>query len=277
MLAGCSGPLGSDANKAAEKLAMIAKADPSDLDTSARRRLLRMARAAACPCKGSTDRLARCAAEKRCVTALFAVRALVRGVRRGVPDAQIQSWLAQRATRKQREIKLDNTPCRGPEGKVTLVVFSDFECPHCAQARMLLEEVEKQAKGRLRVCFKNFPLTTKHPNAELAAQVAMAAHAEGKFWAMHDRLFDNQSSLSKAQLMSYARDVGLDQAKLTKALESGALKRRVANDVAQGETLGVNGTPTMFIDGREVTDPMTLGFLGDWIDEAEALAAEAKK
>jgi protein-disulfide isomerase len=132
---------------------------------------------------------------------------------------------------------------------VTVVLFSDFECPYCKKIEPTLDALEKEYPGKVRVVWKNFPLDM-HPSARLAAAAALAAHTQGKFWAMHDRLLENQEALDRPTLEGHARRLGLDPARFQAALDSKAAE--VEADVKQGTSLGVTGTPTVFVNGRRV-------------------------
>jgi len=138
---------------------------------------------------------------------------------------------------------------------VTLVVFSDFQCPWCARAEPTVKEIEQAHPEDVRVVWKHFPLVSIHPNAMPAALAAEAAREQGgadKFWAMHDKLFQNQQALSDATYVQYARELGLDVTRFEKDLASPKLKARVEEDSQLGSKLGVNGTPTFIVNGERV-------------------------
>jgi protein-disulfide isomerase len=139
---------------------------------------------------------------------------------------------------------------QGPDNApVTLLEYGDYECPHCGRAYPILKTIQKQMGPRLRFVFRNFPLRESHPHAEQAAEAAEAAGAQGKFWEMHDRLFERQFALDEEYLIEYAGDLGLDVARFRKELGSAAYAPRVREDFRSGVTSGVNGTPTFFING----------------------------
>jgi len=141
---------------------------------------------------------------------------------------------------------------RGPESaQVTIVEFSDFQCPFCSRVVPTLDELQKEFPTQVRIFFRHFPLPF-HVNAEPAAEAAVAAEAQGKFWEMHDKLFANQKDLSAPALEVYAQQIGLDLTKFRAALQSRAWKARVDTDAELGRQVGVEGTPTLFIDGRPV-------------------------
>jgi protein-disulfide isomerase len=140
---------------------------------------------------------------------------------------------------------------QGPEdGEVILVEYGDYECPHCGRAYPIVQQVQKHFGKRLRLVFRNFPLSEMHPHAEAAAEVAEFAGAQGKFWEMHDRLFENQPRLGEALFLDLGEKLKLSTTALLQALEQGAFEARVRADFKGGVRSGVNGTPTFFINGH---------------------------
>jgi protein-disulfide isomerase len=139
---------------------------------------------------------------------------------------------------------------RGPRAApVTLVEYGDYECPYCGQAYYVMKDLERRAGNLMRFVFRNFPLTTVHPHAERAAEAAEAAGAQGKFWEMHDLLFENQQALGDQDLMEYATLVGLDIPRFAREMREGRYLNRIREDFLSGARSGVNGTPTFFING----------------------------
>ncbi|MFN2570166.1 MAG: DsbA family protein [Gemmatimonadales bacterium] len=139
---------------------------------------------------------------------------------------------------------------QGPvRARVTLVEYGDFECPHCGHAYPMVKEIQRALASSLRFAFRHFPLSKSHPHAEHAAEMAEAAAQHGKFWPMHDLLFEHQDALDDASLIGYAESVGIDSAWARGALREGRFQRRVRDDFASGVRSGVNGTPTFFING----------------------------
>jgi protein-disulfide isomerase len=134
--------------------------------------------------------------------------------------------------------------------KCTLVEYGDYECPHCGRAYPIVKRLQKHFGKRLFFVFRNFPLSQMHPHAEPAAETAEFAGAEGKFWEMHDLLFENQDRLGNALLRELTAELGLDPAELLQALEEGKYAARVRADFSGGVRSGVNGTPTFFINGH---------------------------
>jgi formate-nitrite transporter family protein len=146
--------------------------------------------------------------------------------------------------------------CRGPAtAKLALVEYSDYEDPACAEAHWALNELVQELRDEVCVVFRNYPMRDTHPHAQAAAEAAEAADAQGKFWLMHDRLFEHQDALEHAHLEAYAREISLDMATFDRDLRSGAPARRVAEDVAGGLRHGVQRTPTYFVNGKLYNGP----------------------
>ena len=136
--------------------------------------------------------------------------------------------------------------------EVTLVEYGDYECPHCGRAYPIVQGIQKHFGKRLRFVFRNFPLSEMHPHAEGAAE---AAGAHGKFWEMHDLLFENQDRLSEHLYLGLAQELELPAAEIRKALEEGTYKALVRADFTGGVRSGVNGTPTFYINGHRHDGP----------------------
>ena len=140
---------------------------------------------------------------------------------------------------------------QGPEdAEVTLVEYGDYECPHCGRAYPIIKQVQQHFGERLRFVFRNFPLGEMHPHAIAAAEVAEFAGAHGKFWEMHDLLFENQTRLGDSLFVELAQQLKLSPTALRKALEERTFEARVRADFNGGVRSGVNGTPTFFINGH---------------------------
>lgn len=146
----------------------------------------------------------------------------------------------------------------GPEdAPVTLEEFGDFECPPCGLLHPVLKTMEKEFGPRLRVIFREFPLVPTHPHALVAARSAEAAGLQGKFWEMHDLLFENQRTWheqfdARPTFEGYAKTIGLDLERFRRDLSSQVVEQRIFLDGKRAHTLGVKGTPTVFLNGREV-------------------------
>jgi NhaA family Na+:H+ antiporter len=142
---------------------------------------------------------------------------------------------------------------RGPvDAPLTLVEYGDYECPFCSRATGVVDELFERFGDNLRYVFRHLPLPDVHPHAELAAEAAEAAGAQGKFWEMHDELFAHQSELEPAQLLGRAAELGLDVERLSDELGTGRYAGRVREDVSSAERSGAEGTPTFFVNGRRL-------------------------
>ena len=137
-----------------------------------------------------------------------------------------------------------------PNAPVTLLEYGDYECPYCGAAYPNVKLVQQQMGERLRFVFRNFPLAQIHPHAEHAAEAAEAAGEQGKFWEMHDTLYEHQSALDDTDLIQYAADLDLDIQRFEEGLIAHTYATRVREDFLSGIRSGVNGTPTFFINGR---------------------------
>ena len=136
-----------------------------------------------------------------------------------------------------------------PKAGVTLLEYGDFECPHCGAAYPVVKEIQRALGTKLVVVYRHFPLTRIHPHAEHAAEISEAAAQHGKFWPMHDLLFEHQDALDDEHLIAYAESLGIDSAWARAALGDGRFRQHVRDDFSSGVHSGVNGTPTFFING----------------------------
>lgn len=156
-----------------------------------------------------------------------------------------------------------------PDAPCTLVEYGDYQCPSCGQAYPIVKRVQKHFGKRLSFVFRNFPLTQMHPFAEPAAETAEFAGANGKFWGMHDLIYENQARLGDDELLpELAQQLHLAPAKLIDALESKEFETRVKADFSSGVRSGVNGTPTFFINGQRHDGPYDFASLVEAIDGA---------
>ncbi len=156
------------------------------------------------------------------------------------------------------------------DASVVLVEYGDYECPYCGEAYPVVKELQHRLKGKLALVFRNFPLANAHPHAELAAEAAEAAGAQGKFWEMHDALYENQQALEPENLIEYATALKLDVAKFTRDLEEHTYAARVRTDFSSGVRSGVNGTPTFFINGVRYNGAYDVRSLLEALREAAA-------
>ena len=158
------------------------------------------------------------------------------------------------------------------DAPITLLEYGDFECSYCSLAYPLVKSMQQQLGNKLRFVFREFPLTEAHPHAQHAAEAAEAAAAHGKFWEMHDLLYEHQDRLGDSDLALYAKSAGLDADDMARALKDGTLAAPVRQQFMSGVRSGVNGTPTFFVNG--------VRFDGEWTDQdlfLEALTGAADR
>lgn len=155
-----------------------------------------------------------------------------------------------------------------PAAAVCLVEYGDYQCPHCARAHPVVKQLEQHFGQRLCLVFRNFPLTQIHPQAQAAAETAEFAGAHGRFWEMHDLLFENQARLGEALYEKLAESIGLSAGQARTALLEEIYHDRVRADFLGGARSGVNGTPTFFINGKRYDGPADFASLGNAIERA---------
>lgn len=171
---------------------------------------------------------------------------------------------------KQQMMAAADAPAFGPaDSKVTIVEFSDFQCPFCSKAAASTKELKAKYGSKIHFVFRQFPLSF-HQNAHLAAEASLAAHAQGKFWEYHDKVFENQKALERDALEKYAKEVGLKMDPFKKALDSKEFAAKVDSDAKLGSDVAVQGTPTMFINGKRVQNPTDTASISKLIDDALA-------
>jgi protein-disulfide isomerase len=162
-----------------------------------------------------------------------------------------------------------NDHAAGPaDAPVTLTEFGDYQCPYCGETYPVIKRLQKVFGQKLRFVFRNFPLTQSHPFALVAAEVAEAAALQGKFWEMHDLLYENQEQLSAEVLLPWAKQIGLDIEQLEQALRQGEVAKRIKADRKSGITSGVNGTPSLFVNGLRYDGPRDFDTLQAVLDQA---------
>ena len=227
--------------------------DPSTLSPPARAEYDRVLEDEFCGC-GAPHSLGQCLkshAECHHSRRLAQIAALESS--RGVTAAEIGVELARydQGFRDARTpFKVDERQCRG-KGPVTLVEFSDFECPHCAILRPAIEKFTADNPGRVKLCWMSFPLT-QHANSMPAAQAALLARDRGKLWPVHDAIFENQSRLSPEVLQDILVKAGIPASEWRKALAEKTYREQAEAQRAAGVAAGVNATPTVFVNGRKL-------------------------
>jgi protein-disulfide isomerase len=159
-------------------------------------------------------------------------------------------------------------PSRGPaDAIVTMVEFSDYQCPFCKRAEPVVNQLMQKYPTQLRLVYRNMPLDALHPRARAAAIAAVCADAQGKFWEYHDKLFGNQQALADSDLEKYAADVGIDAGQFKTCRADPATEARVNNDAEAARAAGLNGTPAFFVNGILVSGARPLEDFTRWIDK----------
>jgi protein-disulfide isomerase len=166
-----------------------------------------------------------------------------------------------------QNVAVGTAPVKGPaNAPVTIVEFSDFQCPFCSRVEPTIKQIEEEYKGKVKVAWKNQPLPF-HQFAKPAATAALAANEQGKFWEYHDKLFANQQALDRASLERYAQELGLNMDRFKAALDSNKFDGQIQQDSQEGSRLGANGTPTFFINGRQLVGAQPLDQFKAIIDD----------
>jgi protein-disulfide isomerase len=197
-------------------------------------------------------------------------QALAERLRRG---AEIRFLLTEPVPPVQ-VISVDDDPVKGsPTAQVTIVEFTDYQCPSCAAMHPILEEALKTYAGKVKLVVRDYPLSN-HANARKAAEAANAAHAQGKYFEYAALLYQKQKALDVPSLKKYASDLGLDRVRFDAALDKGTFAAEVRNDMNDGEIYGVESTPTIFVNGV-MLKTLSAESLKESIDRA--LAASAPK
>jgi protein-disulfide isomerase len=165
------------------------------------------------------------------------------------------------------DVSVDDDPSLGPEeAPVTIVAFTDYQCPYCSRAEDTIKQLRSNYGDKLRVVIRDFPLDF-HQDAQKAAEAAGCAMEQGKFEAMHDKLFENQRALGADRLVSYADAIGLDMEDFRECLDSGSRTAEVRADLSDGQAVGVSGTPAFFVNGRMLSGALPYDDFAALIDE----------
>lgn len=174
-------------------------------------------------------------------------------------------------------IPTTGAPVLGPQdARVTIVEFSDFQCPYCAAAVPQINAILKAYPSQVKLIFKQYPLET-HSQADLAAAAAIAAQKQGKFWPLHDAMFANRDDLSRNNLLLLAKQTGMDMNRFETDIDSTEVRETVVRDVQDGNQAGVEGTPTIFINGQKYNGPITLETLKPIVDAQLKQATPVKQ
>jgi protein-disulfide isomerase len=203
---------------------------------------------------------------------LVVVEALKKGGNEASAMAAIDaSPLSHRTPTKVLEdpvqISIQGAPITGPaNAPVTIIEYSDFQCPYCAKAVEELRTVLQAYPTQVKLVFKQFPLD-QHSQAALAAAASLAAHKQGKFWPLHDAMYADRTHLSKQNIEAMASKIGLDMKKFSQDWQAPSTKQEVLREMEEGERSGVQGTPTIFIDGKKYNGSLALDAMRQIIDD----------
>jgi len=258
-----SAPAAADSKSAARssRVDEISQVDTSDLTEAEKTLWVDMVNDQLSPC-GDPQSVAKCATEQRkCGACVTAARYLARLVTDGYDRAALaEQYRSRFGAQDKRDIPLEDSPSRGADmAKVTIVEFSDFQCPHCGAAHPETARLLREFEGQVRLVYKYFPLSG-HSRALPAARAAEAARAQGKFWEMHDKLFENQRELEDEDIKKYASQIGLDIERFERDWNAESTLQRVEADRQLGIKLGIEATPSFFIDSRTFREsPRRLG------------------
>lgn len=203
------------------------------------------------PCSDVAVSVATCVEETRpCASCAPLARFLAERIHAGDSTVDAEAAAAARFGPDVRKVELGDSPSKGPaEAPVTIVVWSDFECPACGRMLPVLDEVAEKHPNDVRLVHKFYPLA-KHPNAHQAALAAWAAHRQGKYWEYERKLFADQTRMTDADLVAHARAIGLDVARFDADRASDAAEDAVARDKKAADAAGLTGTPHIVINGR---------------------------
>jgi len=250
-----SGSEGSEQPDEGPRIESLEEVDTSDLSRAERRIWVDLINDQLSPC-GEPISVGRSVAEGRgCRASVPAARYLVRLIADGYERQEIEEHYSVRYDEDNVvEIEVDGAPSRGSQmAQVTIVEFSDFECPYCGRAHPIVQQVLREFEGRVRVVFMHYPLSS-HPHAMPAARAAVAAGNQDRFWEMHDLLFEHQQQLEQEHLETYAEQLGLDMERFRADMESSETQDRVEANKETGRRAGVEGTPSFFVNGRRFSE-----------------------
>ena len=246
----CSG--GQQAGDGVVHTGRSSSADVGDLVPRERETYERLLDTVYAPCADQAVTLAVCLDEKRpCNACAPASRFLVDRVKAGLARADAEKAYEIRFGAKTFKVDVAGSPTKGPENApVTIIVWSDFECPACRRIVPIVERVAAAHEGEVRLVHKFYPLP-RHTHAEVAARAAYAAQKQGRYWEMERELFENQEKLGDATIGEIAEELGLDMGKLRADMQSEAAKKTIERDKADADGAGLMGTPFILINGRE--------------------------
>jgi len=226
--------------------------DMESLVPRERQELERLLQTTLAPCADQAVPLDICLKESRpCAGCGPASRFLADRVKAGLPRSAVQRAYGLRFGSDVRQVDIADSPAKGPaNAPVTIMIWSDFECPACRRIVPMVEQAFSEHEKEVRLVHKLYPLS-KHPHAEIAARAAYAAKLQGRYWEMEKELFENQPKLSEATINEIAEDLGLDMAKFRADAQSPGAKKVIDRDMNDADRSGLTGTPFILINGRE--------------------------
>jgi protein-disulfide isomerase len=245
--------------------------DASKLATDKQKLFYKLVGSLSSPCGKAHSLRTSFSTDTECKRAPFAVRYVLALLEDEGTEAQVREEYEHKYASTAAPVKLDvsKAPKVGADdAPVRLVEFFDYECPHCQAFNPMLQALEKAEQGKVVVYYMMFPLE-KHTDSKSAAQAAVAAEQQGKFFEMHDLLFKNSPTHSREAVIGYAKELGMDAAQFEAAYN--AAGAQVASDLAQGDAAGVDATPTLFFNDRKYEGPMHPKYIAMWIDEELAV------
>jgi protein-disulfide isomerase len=208
--------------------------------------------------------------EKESIPQIIKMQRVYEARQRYVSELRAKSNVQFKLTKPMEKADVANgkgTPRGGANAKVTIIEFSDFQCPFCARGRQRLDEIRQKYGDKVKVYFRQFPLESIHPMAFKAAEASLCAQDQGKFWEYHDVLFDNQTKLDEKSLKEYAKQLKLDDKAFAECLSSGKKAMDIRKDMEDGSKVGVNSTPTFFVNGYPVRGAVPIDVFSEEIDE----------
>lgn len=257
-LAGCGTSPGAepntpDPNDDGSSQASSQSTDGGELSGREKAMLQRLLDETYTPCADQAVTLSVCLAEKRpCRACEPAARFLTERVKSGSPRSDVQRAYALRFGNDVRKVDIADSPTRGPaDAPVTIMIWSDFECPACGRIVPAVERIAEKHAREVRLVHKLYPLKDKHPHAEMAARAAVAAQRQGKFWEMEKLLFENQKELGDGKIDQIAEKLGLDMGRFRADMKDAQAARIIARDQSDADRSGLTGTPFILINGRE--------------------------
>ena len=250
-----------------ETIARTGTVDLGRLTSAETLLLVEIVRTEASPCDGDLSLLETLERPDPCARALRALGFIYRHILEGYGKEDVlDQYVARFKQAEVVKLDLEGCPDTGPEdARVTITVFSDFQCPFCRKTAKLLMDLKEQRGDDVHLVFKHFPLTTIHPESMNAALASAAAHLQGRFWEMHDELFDLEVAIDPEAMEEAAQAAGLDMERWREDLESPEVLDLVNRDLKQAQDLHLEGTPTIFVDGMLYTEP--LKYIDQVVDE----------